>query len=227
FRLVIAANRDEDHDRPTLAAHFWTDAPNILGGRDALHGGSWLAMTRAARFAAVTNLRGSVRDAQKRSRGELVSNFVRGDAEPQQYIDDVSVRAAEYAGFHLIAGTLAEAVQLSGVVSKLGDGVRVLTNAPPGIRWPKADTAENAMHKLLGIDDADALASAVLYFLSEGLNTNRIENEVFVAGERYGTRSSTAIVVTDEEIIFAEQSYLRGGVRDGAPRQFRFPISAA
>ncbi|HEV8657635.1 MAG TPA: NRDE family protein, partial [Thermoanaerobaculia bacterium] len=47
FRLVIAANRDEDHDRPTLAAHFWTDAPNILGGRDALHGGSWLAMTRA------------------------------------------------------------------------------------------------------------------------------------------------------------------------------------
>jgi uncharacterized protein with NRDE domain len=83
------------------------------------------------------------------------------------------------------------------------------------------------MHKLLGIDDADALASAVLHFLSEELNTNRIESEVFVAGERYGTRSSTAIVVTDEEIIFAEQSYLRGGVRDGAPRQFRFPISAA
>src|SRR5712691_2616136 len=97
YPLVIAANRDEDYARPTLAAHFWTDAPNILGGRDALHGGSWLAMTRAGRFAAVTNLRGSVRDPQKRSRGELVSNFVRGDTEPQQYIEEVAARAAEYA----------------------------------------------------------------------------------------------------------------------------------
>src|SRR4051794_2399277 len=49
FPLVIAANRDEDYDRPTRAAHFWEDAPNILGGRDALHGGSWLAVTRTGR----------------------------------------------------------------------------------------------------------------------------------------------------------------------------------
>ncbi|HEY3055001.1 MAG TPA: NRDE family protein [Thermoanaerobaculia bacterium] len=226
FSLVIAANRDEDYDRPTLPAHFWADAPNILGGRDALHGGTWLAITRSGRFAAVTNLRGSVREAQKRSRGELVSNFVRADVAPLPYIKDVAAHAAEYAGFHLIAGTRSEAVELSGIVSKLGDGIRALTNAPPGIRWPKADTAEDEMHKLLSTSGADDLASAILQFLSTPLGSGRVESEVFIAGERYGTRSSTAIVATSEHIIFAEQAYARGGARDGAPRQFRFLISA-
>jgi uncharacterized protein with NRDE domain len=221
FPLVIAANREEDYDRPTLPAHFWTDAPDILGGRDALQGGTWLAITRRGRFAAVTNLRGSVRDAQKRSRGELVSNFVRGTTEAGAYIEDVATHAAEYAGFHLVAGTPAAVVELSGVVSRLGDGVRVLTNAPPGIRWPKADTAEEEMHGLLCIEDPAALASAILQFLSTPLGFNRAESEVFIAGERYGTRSSTAIVVADESITFVEQSYARGGARDGPARQFR------
>ncbi len=56
FPLVLLANRDEDYDRPTLHAAFWGEAPDVLGGRDALHLGSWLAITRRGRFAAVTNL---------------------------------------------------------------------------------------------------------------------------------------------------------------------------
>ncbi len=224
YPLVIAANRDEDYDRPTLPAHFWTDSPNILGGRDALHGGSWLAVTRSGRFAAVTNLRGSVRDAQKRSRGELVSDFVRDDTDPSSYVDQVSRRAAEYAGFHLVAGVRDEVVLLSGAVSKLGDGVRSLSNAPAGIRWPKVDIAEMELRKLLSIASADDLVAATLQFLSRRLGTNRAESEVFIAGERYGTRSSSAIVMSDEEVVFAEQSYVRGGQPDGPARHFRFRL---
>ena len=32
--LVVAANRDEVHERATQAAMFWEDAPTILAGRD-------------------------------------------------------------------------------------------------------------------------------------------------------------------------------------------------
>jgi uncharacterized protein with NRDE domain len=225
FPLVIAANRDEDYERPTLPAHFWADAPDVIGGRDALHGGTWLAVTLDGRFAAVTNLRGSAREPQKRSRGEIVSGFVRNRVGPLPYASEVAAHAQEYAGFHLLVGTLETVVQLSGSVSLLDDGINALSNAPAGERWPKVDIAEAEMRKLIGTDDAEELVNATLQFLSTQRGSNRVESEVFVAGERYGTRSSTVIVVTPErELLFAEQSYARGGLRDGDPRRFRFAI---
>src|SRR5687767_8672745 len=87
--LVLAANREEDHERPTIPADFWPDQPDILGGRDALLGGSWLAVTREGRFAAVTNVRGAVRSPESRSRGDLVRDFVRGSAGPAEYADEI------------------------------------------------------------------------------------------------------------------------------------------
>ncbi|HEX9160932.1 MAG TPA: NRDE family protein [Thermoanaerobaculia bacterium] len=227
FPLVIAANRDEDYDRPTLPAAFWPDAPEILGGRDGLQGGTWLAVTRDGRFAAVTNLRGSEREPGKRSRGELVSEFVLGHTPAVQYLKDVAPRAHEYAGFHLLAGSADEVVLLSGSVMRLADGIHALSNAPAGERWPKVDEARAAIAGLATIDDAQEMVESVLQFLATRRGTGHVENEVFVAGERYGTRSSTAIVITPEhELFFAEQSYERGGVRDGETRRFRFTIGA-
>src|SRR5204863_200004 len=59
YPFVLAANRDEDYERDTRVAQVWEDAPEVVGGRDALYGGSWLAIARNGRFAAVTNLRGA------------------------------------------------------------------------------------------------------------------------------------------------------------------------
>src|SRR5206468_4695564 len=53
--LVIAANRDELFARPARPPEVL--APGVAGGVDALSGGTWLAVTRAGRFAAVTNQR--------------------------------------------------------------------------------------------------------------------------------------------------------------------------
>ena len=53
--VVIAANRDELYARPTRPPEVL--GPAIVGGVDALSGGSWLAVNRAGRFAAVTNQR--------------------------------------------------------------------------------------------------------------------------------------------------------------------------
>jgi uncharacterized protein with NRDE domain len=34
YPLLVAANRDEFHSRPTQAADWWADDRDILGGRD-------------------------------------------------------------------------------------------------------------------------------------------------------------------------------------------------
>ena len=73
YRLVVAANRDEFHERPTAPAQPLEHAPRVHGGRDLLKGGSWLLVSELDRVAAVTNVRDGreAPDPRWRSRGEL------------------------------------------------------------------------------------------------------------------------------------------------------------
>lgn len=43
--LRIAANRDEFHVRPTMAAGPWPERPGVIAGRDLTAGGTWLGWT--------------------------------------------------------------------------------------------------------------------------------------------------------------------------------------
>ncbi len=219
--FLFAANRDEDYERPTLDAHFWTDAPDILGGRDALLGGSWLAISRGGRFAAVTNLRGAVQ--RSHSRGALVSDFVRTDVDVRAYAEEVARHAEEYAGFHLLAGTIGgDAMYIApNEQHVLEPGVYSVSNAPAGERWPKMDRAVEAMNAALALENP---IDNLLTFLSTS-HGGTFESEAFIAGDRYGTRSSTVIVASDREIVFVEQSYAQGGVARGEPRMFRIASS--
>ena len=47
YRLVVAANRDEFHERPTAAMAKWPAPDDIIAGRDLRAGGTWLAVDRA------------------------------------------------------------------------------------------------------------------------------------------------------------------------------------
>src|SRR5688572_1206390 len=97
FPLVLAANRDEAYARPAAPAAFWNDHLEIYGGRDLERGGTWLAMTRAGKIAAVTNFRNAhaARDAP-RSRGELVSAYLAGEAYAEAYLKHVAARGDQY-----------------------------------------------------------------------------------------------------------------------------------
>ena len=105
YSLVIAANRDEYHARPSAAAHFWSDQPHILGGRDLQQGGTWLGVTRWGRFAAVTNYRDPNHVVTPAiSRGWLVQEFLLGTESPSEYLCEVESCAERYNGFGLIVG---------------------------------------------------------------------------------------------------------------------------
>jgi uncharacterized protein with NRDE domain len=209
FPLVVAANRDEEYARPTRPAHFWDDAPDVLGGRDLMHGGSWLAISRGGRVAAVTNLRGAPKPGAL-SRGFLVRDFVTSSIDPRSYAEAVARRKDEYSGFHLIAGTIGgEIVHLSDELRVWPPGIYGVSNGPADARWEKIDRGVEHVRDALQIDDATALAADLIDFLGTP-TSNEIERTVFVAGDRYGTRSSTAIVATSDEILFVEQPYRVG-----------------
>jgi uncharacterized protein with NRDE domain len=72
--LIVAANRDERLARPAVTMTVLREAgPRILGGRDELAGGTWLAVNEHGVVAGLTNqpTGGGGRDASRRSRGEL------------------------------------------------------------------------------------------------------------------------------------------------------------
>ena len=227
FPLVIAANRDEDYDRPTHDAHFWTDAPDVLGGRDAVAGGAWLAITRSGRFAAVTNLRGA--EPRSRSRGELVREFVTSTVSSHSYAAEVAGCSDGYAGFHLLVGAVGQAllhVTHDGRSTALADGIHSLSNAPLGEEWPKTAAARQEMGVALRMDDSLSLLAVLMNFLRTPRGTGAVESEIFISGERYGTRASTVVIVDTDETIFVEQSFSRNGVPYSKDRLFRIPRNA-
>jgi uncharacterized protein with NRDE domain len=204
FPLVLAANRDEDYERATRDAHWWNDAPHILGGRDALHGGAWLAITNGGRFAAVTNLRGAER--KPRSRGALVRDFVMSGIVPTEL--------ADYSGFHLLAGQAGEEILhiTPNASAPLAPGIHAISNAPLGEEWPKTRMAAEEMQSVLALDDAASMREQLMHLLTSPRGTARVESEIFIAGDRYGTRASTVILVGRDAISFDEQTFSRGGV---------------
>lgn len=224
FPLVIAANRDEDYQRATHDAHHWPDAPDVVGGRDGLYGGTWLAVRRGGRFAAVTNLRGAGR--KSRSRGFLVRDFVTGDADVETYAQAIAAEADQYAGFHLIAGQVdGEAMYIAPELqTPLAPGLHAFSNAPAGEEWPKVAAAVEQLRNALEITSEEALLDELMRFLATprgpGRSISAQESEVFIRGERYGTRSSTVVIATQTEILLAEQSYATEGVVQGERRIF-------
>ena len=157
---LLLGNRDEFHARPSAAAQAWTDAPDVIGGRDLEAGGSWLALNRNGRFAAITNVRSGTPRRGARSRGELVATFARGGETPVSYARETAAHRAEFGPFNFIVGdreTVACASSLRDKAWPLEPGVHVLSNGPPEVSWPKATRLRERFLALYhGLNEAGA-----------------------------------------------------------------------
>ena len=233
FRLVVAANRDEAYARPAAPAHWWMDAPELLAGRDLREGGTWMGVTRAGRFAAVTNFRdpGFAQLPHAPSRGALVADFLRGGADAEAYARDLSARAAAYNGFNLLVGDAGGLFYLSNRaegVRRLEPGVYGLSNHLLDTPWPKTVRARQAMADALAAADgsaADGWESGLWEMLGTrvvaaddelpdtgvGREFERMLSPPFIRGDAYGTRASTVLTIaTDGEVRLVERSVAPG-----------------
>ena len=102
--LVIASNRDEFFNRPTLPMAWWKSAAGhtILSGRDERAGGTWLGMTPGGRIAWLTNVRQASTPPAPRSRGDLVVQWLEGDVDAARFMETTDPFA--FGGFNLLLG---------------------------------------------------------------------------------------------------------------------------
>jgi len=233
YPLVFAANRDEAYERPSAAAEFWRDDPRIFGGRDLEKGGSWLALTLSGRIAAVTNFRDGVpRKSFPRSRGELTAGFLRGTEDPRAYLERAMTAAGDYGGYTLIAGTLERLFWCSNRAAGVGEiapGVHGLSNHLMDTPWPKVREGKLRLAGLLVADevrlttelfeilaDRSPAPDAELPDTGVGLQRERELSASFVAGDRYGTRASTVLLIgRNNEVVFIERAFGARGVSIG------------
>ena len=142
--LLIAANRDEMYQRPAdPITVLHPTQPRILGGRDELAGGTWLAVNEYGVVAGLTNQPTGARDPAKRSRGELPLAFA-AYPDARTAVTEVCARLdpADYNPCWMLVGDRHAlfSVEVSGghraAVEELPPGRYVLGNAP--LRQPSA-----------------------------------------------------------------------------------------
>ncbi len=105
--LVLASNRDEYFERPSLPLARWQTASGktIISGRDLRAGGTWLGMTPGGRIALLTNVRELAPAMQiptPRSRGELVLRWLESDIDATRFM--LQTDPAAYGGFNVVVG---------------------------------------------------------------------------------------------------------------------------
>ncbi len=203
YPLVVAANRDEFHARPSALAAYWPDAPRVIGGRDLEAGGTWLALTVDGRFAAVTNVREPHMGKGAVSRGELTRNFLMGRQSAAEYAK--AIDGARYSGFNLLLSdgeTLTYCSNRDGEPRPLAPGIYGLSNHLLDTPWPKLVKARQAfsgaVHQLPDeqaffelLAERDVVPDRDLPNTGVPLSWERLLSAVFVQSETYGTRCST------------------------------------
>lgn len=227
YPFIFAANRDEFYDRPTRAAAFWDDAPNVLGGRDERAGGTWCGIRRDGRFACVTNYREPpVASEEKISRGALTTHFLIGDEAPDAYIREVHNRRTRYAGFNLLIGDHGTLHYYSNRIDRpktLEPGVYALSNDVLDVNWPKVERARDGLRAV--VDSGHVLPPALFEILLDrtaapddqlpdtgfGRAWERVLSPIFIATDDYGTRSSTVVLQrSDGSLLFEEMQHEPG-----------------
>jgi uncharacterized protein with NRDE domain len=227
-RLVLAANRDERHARPARAAGWWPDRPHIFGGRDLEAGGTWLAVDRGGRLAAVTNFRDPGAPRAERSRGSLVTDALTDDAPFEAFAAELGARQNHYGPFSLLLIDRAGARYVSNRAPArvLGRGVHALSNTTLEADWPKLATASAGLERALAAPDPiEPLLDLMAWRKPAKTLEERYVGSHFILGPVYGTRCTTLVTIDSAgTLTFVERSFDASGAVTNEVRE-RFPTA--
>ncbi len=210
YSLIFAANRDEFRNRPTASLGFWSDHPHILAGRDLRAGGTWCGLHRNGRFAAVTNIRRRPLEAGKRSRGDLVKDFLVGHDPPTVWAETRLM--ADYGGVNLLMGSLNPQNPYLYFLSSnhdlrpLPSGIYALSNASLDTPWPKVRRSREQFTQCLQrpfspndlfaiLSDRNTPPDDELPDTGVGIAWERRLSPIFIDSPDYGTLAQTVWLI--------------------------------
>ncbi|MFQ3206140.1 MAG: hypothetical protein ACI9IT_000274 [Glaciecola sp.] len=242
FPLIIAANRDEFHNRPTSDSAFWENHKDILAGKDNEAGGTWMGINKNGSVSALTNIRAPGKEvADAITRGELVLNFLLGSSKQQQkYAHTLADSKAQYNGYNLLFGKLDQLYvynNFDDTCVTLDDGVYGLSNASLNSPWPKISTGRDALAKYC--QHADVLDTEHLFELLHNdkladdnklpktgvsIEWERRLSSIFIQSLEYGTRSSTVLLVDHHQHVTWEERSFNAQAEQTSVQHFEFDI---
>ncbi|MEF9996439.1 MAG: NRDE family protein [Burkholderiaceae bacterium] len=231
YPLIVVGNRDEFYARRTRAAAWWGQAISLLAGRDEEAGGTWMGITRAGRFAALTNVRAPTgRNPHAASRGELVLSALQAKEPAANWLASQTPRLPGFNGFNLLVGDIWPTAETDPALlyhsNRCESGSRVLAPGVYGVSnglldtpWPKLTQAVGRMslqiaqkvdaEKLMAIF-SDRRRARVSELPSTGVAADweHALSAIQIRAKGYGTRSTTVITVRADGLVnFIERSF--------------------
>lgn len=245
YPLIIAANRDEFHTRPTASSQFWDQQPELLAGKDLQAGGTWMGVNLFGKVAALTNIRAPGKElAGAITRGNLVLDWLQEsstytDAE-KKYRARIGAKRTSYNGYNLLFGTLKNLYVYNNFEDSfihLEEGVFGLSNDNLDSPWPKIMKGRNALaktcqekgpldHKALFdiLADKQKADDSILPQTGVPLEWERQLSSIFIKGETYGTRSSTILTLDQRNNVSWEERVFSHNAECVAVNKFNFIV---
>jgi hypothetical protein len=193
--VLLAAVRDEFVERPWDPPAAYWNGP-LLGGRDRVGGGTWLAVDpHAPAVAALLNGRHRPTEGVRPTRGRLALDVLQGSRLPEDL--------TSYDGFHLLRATTSrvevwswDGVEL--VSTDLEPGDHVIVNAGPDAG---GDTVVESGGQLLASLPSDVAARGTTYDAwgpwADVLSGPALDGPLLVRhvvqGKTYGSTSVTLV----------------------------------
>lgn len=241
YPLIIAANRDEFHRRPTAASAFWTSCPDLLAGQDLEAKGTWMGVTRDGKIAALTNIRNIEQKGDARTRGELVINALT-QTDQDSFERSLQRERANYNGYNLVYGHLTSLKVYNNAHNAfftLSDGIHGLSNADIETPWPKVTRGMRALTEY--ISEAQMLDTQALFNILRddvkaedhdlpetgiGYEWEKMLSSIFIQSPEYGTRTSTLLLIDNQHTChWEERTFSPEGVITGI-QKFSFSVQS-
>lgn len=230
YKLILIANRDEFHNRPTEKAHWWQGRNSeFLAGKDLEGQGSWLGINRHGKFAALTNYRDPFNIKKNApTRGHLVTNYLESRQDDITYMDNLERLGNSYNGYNLLFGDADQINYYSNYnksAMNLEAGIYGLSNALLDTPWPKVVKGKEILKRLIengndfsverafkNLCDTALAEDNMLPDTGIGYEREKAISSMFIETGGYGTRCSTIILIdNDNNVSFHEKSYIPEG----------------